>query len=496
MLAKEPSVSGPDLGQLIRNSDKLLIGGAWVSAVSGATFDVENPATGEVIAQAAAGDAADIDVAVKAARRALDGPWSKMTPMERTRLMLKLADLLETKAEEFAFLETHDVGQPLWLSRASAGGAPDVVRYNAGWVSKITGETMTPLAPGNWHAYTTRQPVGVVGLIVPWNSPYSSTISKLSGILAAGCTVIIKPAEQTPLSTVRLGELIQEVGFPDGVVNIVNGYGEKAGAALVAHPDVDKISFTGSTETGRAVLRGIAGTMKRVTLELGGKSPVIILPDADIDKAIEASAGGIFLNSGQICIAGSRLFAHRSVFDRVVEGVAKRAQALRVGPGIEPGVNMGPLVSKTQLDRVSTFLDEGRKDGAQIVTGGKRIGEKGYFLQPTVLAETNANMSVVRDEIFGPVLCAMAFDDQTLEEVAREANNTVYGLAANIWTRDISAAHKLAKMIKAGMIKINSRDFPETSMPFGGFKQSGFGRERGREGVESYTELKSVMVAL
>jgi phenylacetaldehyde dehydrogenase len=486
-----------ELAQLARNSEKMLIGGAWVDAISGATFDVEDPATGEVIAKAAKGEAADIDSAVRAARKAMDGPWSKMTPMARTRLMLKLADLLETKIEEFAFLETHDVGQPLWLSRAGATAAPDVVRYNAGWVSKITGETMTPLAPGNWHAYTTREPVGVVGLIVPWNSPYTSTISKLSGILAAGCTVVIKPAELTPLSTIRLGELIQEAGFPDGVVNIINGYGATAGAALVAHPDVDKISFTGSTETGRAVLRGVAGTLKRVTLELGGKSPVIILPDADIDKAIEASAGGIFLNSGQICIAGSRLFAHRSIFDRVVEGVAKRAESLRVGPGSEPGVNMGPLVSKTQLNRVTQFLDKGRSDGANIVTGGKRIGERGYFLQPTVVAETDPAVSIVRGEILGPVLCcAMSFDDESLEAVAREANNSIYGLAANIWTKDISSAHKLAKLIKAGMIKINSRDFPETSMPFGGFKQSGFGRERGREGVESYTEIKSVMVAL
>jgi phenylacetaldehyde dehydrogenase len=496
-MSAQPTVaSKPDLGRLTRNSCKLLIGGAWVEPRSGATFDVEDPATGEVIAKAAKGDAADIDAAVKAARSAMDGPWTKMPPMERMRLMLRLADLLENNREEFAFLETHDVGHPLWFSRAAAAGAPDVVRYNAGWISKINGETMTPLAAGNWHAYTTREPVGVVGLIVPWNSPYSSTVSKLSGILAAGCTVVIKPAEQTPLSTVRLGELIQEAGFPDGVVNVVNGSGEIAGASLVAHPDVDKISFTGSTETGRAVLRGIAGTMKRVTLELGGKSPVIILPDADIEKAIEASAGGIFLNSGQICIACSRLFAHRSVYDKVVEGVARRAEALRVGPGSEPGVNMGPLVSKSQLNRVTKFLDEGRSDGARIVTGGKRIGEKGYFLQPTVIAETNPEMSIVRDEIFGPVLCATAFDDQTIESVAREANNTIYGLAANIWTKDISAAHKLAKLLKAGMIKINSRDFPETSMPFGGFKQSGFGRERGRQGVESYTELKSVMVAL
>lgn len=480
----------------MKRRHQLLIDGKWIDAQSGKTFDVEDPASGEVVAQAADGQAADIDAAVRAAQRAMEGPWSRLTPMQRTRLMLKLADILEDHIEEFAQIETLDVGQPLWLSRAGAGGAPDVVRYNAGWASKITGETMTPLAPGDWHAYTTREPVGVVGMIVPWNSPYSTTISKLSALLAAGCSVVIKPAEQTPLATIRLGELIQEAGFPEGVVNIVTGFGETAGAALVDHPGVNKISFTGSTETGKAVLRAAAGTMKRVTLELGGKSPVIIMPDADIDKAVAMSAGGIYLNSGQICIAGSRLYAHKSVFDKVVEGLAAAAEKLKVGPGNQEGVQMGPLVSGPQLERVAGFLDSAKSDGATIVTGGGRIGDKGYFLQPTVIAGTRPDMAAVREEIFGPVLCAISYDDDTLEAIAREANDTIYGLAANIWTRDISAGHKLAKMIKAGMIKINSREFPETSMPFGGFKQSGIGRERGRAGVEMYTEIKSVMVAL
>ncbi|MEJ0024755.1 MAG: aldehyde dehydrogenase family protein [Rhizomicrobium sp.] len=486
----------PSLDHILNRRHKMLIGGAWVDARDGGLIDVEDPATGEIIAHAAAGESADIDAAVKAARRAFEGPWSRLAPMQRTALMLKLADILEAHSEEFAHIETFDVGQPLAISRPSTLGAPNTLRYFAGWASKLTGETMTPLVPGNWHAYTLREPVGVVGLIVPWNAPYTSTLNKLGALLAAGCTVVIKPAEQTPLATVRMGEFIQQAGFPDGVVNIVTGYGHTAGDALVRHPDVDKISFTGSTETGKLVLKTAAETMKRVTLELGGKSPIVILPDADLDKAIEAAALGIYRNSGQICVAGSRLFAHRDVFDRVVDGVAAYADRMKVGPGLEPGVEIGPLVSRVQMDRVVRLIGEGRSDGARVVTGGDRIGDKGYFVRPTVLVDTTPQMSVRREEIFGPVLCAASFADNDLEAIARDANDTSFGLAATIWTRDISAAHKLAKMIKAGSIKINSREFPEQSMPFGGLKQSGIGRERGREGVEEYTELKSVIVGL
>lgn len=475
---------------------KLFIGGEWVDAASSETFAIENPANGQVISHVAHGDQADMDAAAKAARRAFEGPWAKLSPMERTRLMLKLADAIEANAAEIALLETYDVGQPLWFSNAGVAGSPDVLRYFAGWASKISGETMTPLMPGNWHAYTTREPVGVVGLILPWNSPFTMAVTKVASLMAAGCTTVIKPAEEAPLSTIRFAELVQEVGFPDGVVNLVTGFGETAGAALIVHPSVDKISFTGSTETGKLILRQSADTMKRVTLELGGKSPVIILPDADLDRAIEAAAGGIFLNSGQICVAGSRLYAHKSVFKRVVDGIVDRAQKLRVGPGDNPETQMGPLVSKTQLDRVCGFIASGKEDGAEVATGGARIGKEGYFVQPTVLLNVKPDTAVIQKEIFGPVLCASSFDDEALDAVAREANSTIYGLAANIWTRDISAAHKLAKAISAGTIKINSREFPETSMPFGGFKQSGIGRERGRVGVEIYTELKSVMVAL
>ncbi|HTU09595.1 MAG TPA: aldehyde dehydrogenase family protein [Allosphingosinicella sp.] len=475
---------------------QMLIGGRWVDALSGQTIDVEDPATGEIIGQVPAGDAADIDLAVRAARAAFEDPWAQLPPMQRTRLLLKLADALEAKAEEIGLIETYDVGQPLWLSGGSAKGAPDVIRYFAGWASKLTGDTMTPLAPGNWHAYTIREPVGVVGLIVPWNSPYSIAVTKLASALAAGCTVVVKPAEQTPLSTLRLGEIIQEVGFPDGVVNIVTGLGPDAGAALVEHPDVNKISFTGSTRTGQAIVRAAAGTMKRVTLELGGKSPVIVLPDADVDRAIEATAKGIFLNTGQICLAGSRLYAHESILDRMVDGIVSHAKKLRVGPGTEAGVEMGPVVSRAQFDRVTGYIEQGRKDGVEVATGGGRLGDTGYFVEPTILTGATRDMSVVQDEIFGPVLCAMAIDDAALEEIARKANDTTYGLGANIWTRDIGAAHKLAKLIKAGNIKINTAQFPETSMPFGGYKQSGIGRERGREGVEIYTEVKSIVVGL
>lgn len=479
-----------------RGDHKLFIGGKWREAAEGGTIDVEDPATGEIIARSARGTSEDIDAAVKAARAALEGPWSKMPPMKRTNLLLDLADRLEKLNEEFALAESYDIGQPLAMSRPAAASVPDTIRYFAGWASKITGETMTPLREGEYHAFTSREPVGVVGLIVPWNSPYTIAITKMASALAAGCTVIIKPAEQTPLATVRLAEIIAETGFPDGVVNVVTGYGSEAGAALVEHPDVNKIAFTGSTETGRSILRAAAGTIKRVTLELGGKSPIIILPDADLERAIPAAANGIFLNSGQICLAGSRLYAHRDVYDRVVEGVVDWAKNLKVGQGREPGVQMGPVVSGKQLERVMSLLKQGKSEGASVVTGGEQMGDRGYFVEPTVLATTRGDMSVMRQEIFGPVLCANSFDDASVEALTSLANDTQFGLGATMWTQDITLAHRLAKRIKAGMVKINTPEFPETSMPFGGFKQSGLGRERGREGVEIYTELKSVVVGL
>jgi len=379
----------------------------------------------------------------------------------------------------------------------AVNGVAECLRYFAGWAGKINGETPTISAP-NHHVYTLREPVGVVGAIVPWNFPLAMAVSKIAPALAVGCTVVLKPAELTPLTAIRLGQLIQQVGFPPGVVNIVTGFGDPAGKALVEHPDVDKISFTGSTAVGKSIVAGAAGNLKRVALELGGKSPVIVFPDADLDRAIEGAANGIFRNAGQVCVAGSRLYVHKKVFDRVVAGVVERARKLKVGSGMEPGTEMGPLVSQKQLDRVSGYVESGREQGAEVVVGGKRMEGLGggYFMQPTVLAQTNRDMRVVREEIFGPVVCAMPIDDDDLDRIARVANETDYGLSSNIWTRDISVAHKLAKKIKAGMVRINGGQGLDYALPFGGYKQSGWGRENGREGVEAYTEVKSVSVAL
>lgn len=475
---------------------KILIGSEWVNGASGEMIDVVNPATGKKITTIAAGDAVDIDLAVTAARAAFEGPWSKLTPMQRTKLMLKLADLFERDSKIIAALETSDVGQPTWLANGAAGGAPDVMRYFAGWASKIYGETIKPLAPGDWHAYTTREPVGVVGMIVPWNSPYSSVTPKLGALLAAGCTVVIKPAEDASLTLIKMAELVLEAGFPEGVVNIVTGYGSVAGAALVDHRDVDKISFTGSTETGKAVLRATAGTMKRVTLELGGKSPIIVMPDADISKAAGAAAMAMMLNSGQICTAGTRVFIHHSVHDEFVAQVVEKAKSFKVGPGDNPDNQMGPLVSATQLERVINYIALGQSEGAELLTGGKRIGDEGYFVEPTVFTNAKPGMRIIEEEIFGPVQTIQSFDDDDLEAIARKANESIFGLSAYIWTQNLSTAHKLAGMIKAGVIQVNAAAAPETALPFGGYKQSGIGRERGRSGVEMYTEVKSVLMAL
>ncbi len=477
---------------------KLFINGEWVPARSGKTFDVINPATGQVIAKAAAGDAADIDLAVKAARKAFEsGPWPSMPPSARAKLMWKLAEAFEANGDEVATIETLDNGMPFRVARfAAVNGVAECLRYFAGWAGKINGETPTIAAP-NHHVYTLREPVGVVGAIVPWNFPLAMAVSKIAPALAVGCTVVLKPAELTPLSAVRLGQLIQEVGFPPGVVNIVTGFGDPAGKALVEHPDVDKISFTGSTVVGKSIVAGAAGNLKRVALELGGKSPVIVFPDADLERATDGAADGIFRNAGQVCVAGSRLYVHKKIFDKVVEGVVERAKKLKVGSGLEPDTQMGPLVSQKQLERVSGYIDSGKQQGAEVVVGGQRVeGKAGYFMQPTVLAETNRDMRVVREEIFGPVVCAMPIDDDDLDRIARIANDTDYGLSSNIWTRDISVAHKLAKKIRAGMVRINGGMGLDYALPFGGYKQSGWGRENGREGAEAYTEVKSITVAL
>src|ERR1700733_8805851 len=420
---------------------KLLIDGKWVAARSGKTFPVEDPATEETIAHVPAGDKADIDLAVAAARRAFEtGPWSRISPGDRSRLVWQLGDLLEKHIDEFAELEALDNGKPVTNARkGDVQGSIDMLRYMAGWSTRLNGETIPVSSPGNWHAYTLREPVGVVGQIIPWNFPLMMAAWKLAPALAAGCTIVLKPAEQTPLTALRFGELIQEAGIPDGVVNIVTGYGETAGAALANHPDVDKVAFTGSTEVGKLIVKAAAGNLKRVSLELGGKSPAIVFPDADLDLAIFGTAEAIFYNQGQCCTAGSRLFAHKSIYDKIVAGVSEEAGKLKVGHGLDPSVNLGPLVSKEQHERVKGFLEAGRQEGAEVVTGGKVVGNQGYFVEPTVLARTDRNMKVVREEIFGPVVCVQSFDDADLDAVAKFANDTEYGLSSSVWTRNLKA---------------------------------------------------------
>jgi phenylacetaldehyde dehydrogenase len=477
---------------------KLLIGDAWVDARSGKRFAVFDPASGQQVATVAEGGVADIDAAVTAARAAFeDGPWPRMKPTERGKLVWKLADVLEAHADELAQIESLDNGKPITDARGvDLPFSCELLRYMAGWATKITGQSIPLSAPGDWHAYSIREPVGVVGQIIPWNFPLMMAVWKIAPALTAGCTIVLKPAEQTPLSAIRLGELIQEAGFPPGVVNIVTGDGETAGAALAVHPDVDKVAFTGSTEVGKLIVKAAAGNLKKVSLELGGKSPAVVFADADLDVAIPGTANGIFFNMGQCCTAGSRLYAHRRVFDRLMAGLSDEASKLRIGPGLDPETRVGPLVSQEQFDRVTGFLAAGRAEGAEFVTGGARHGNEGYFVQPTVLANTTPTMSVVREEIFGPVVCAMPFDDEDLERIAREANATSYGLAASIWTRDIGVAHKLARRIKAGSVWINVHNFNDVALPFGGYKQSGWGREMGYEAIELYTETKAVAARL
>jgi len=477
---------------------ELLIGGKWRPASSGKVLDVFNPATGEVFARAAAGEAADVDAAVKAARHALEkSTWRTTSPAERARLLWKLSDAIEANASELAMLETLDNGMPLWVAQMwNIPKAVECLRYYSGWPMRLTGETLPVSTPGEYHTYTRKEPIGVVGQIVAWNMPFGMAVGKIAPALAAGCTVVLKPAEQTPLSAIRLGELIQEVGFPEGVVNIVTGTGESAGRPLVEHPDVDKIAFTGSTRVGKSILSAAGSTLKRVTLELGGKSPVFIFPDAELEGATAAAANGIFFNTGQICAAGSRLFVHERVYDRVMEGVVNRARTLKIGPGSEPDTFMGPVVSAQQLERVTGYVRAGQSQGAQIVAGEQTLPAKGYFVRPTVLSNVTPEMTVMREEIFGPVVCALRFGDEDMDAIARVANDTSYGLSAYIWTSNVSVAHKLASRIKAGSISVNGGAGMDFTMPFGGFKQSGLGREHGREGVEAYTETKTISITL
>ncbi|MBC8167129.1 MAG: aldehyde dehydrogenase family protein [Bryobacteraceae bacterium] len=489
----------PEISSFLSKPRRMLINNQWVESVSGKSFPVYNPATGEELARVAHGEAQDIELAVKAARKAFDsGPWRKLTPSERGRLLWKLADLIEAHSEEFAQLETLDNGKPLTVARgADIPLVVDQFRYFAGWTTKIEGNTIpisVPYTPGaQYLVYTQREPTGVVGQIIPWNFPLLMATWKLAPALAAGCTVILKPAEQTPLSALLLGELFVQAGFPEGVVNIVTGFGD-AGAALAAHNDVDKIAFTGSTEVGKLVLQAAGGNLKKVTLELGGKSPNIVLKDADLSTAIDGASNAIFFNHGQCCAAGSRLFVEHSIFDKVVEGVAERAGKIRVRSGMDPESDMGPLVSQEQMERVCSYLESGYSEGARALTGGKRSAGTGYFVEPTVLVGASDDAKVSQEEIFGPVVTAVPFRE--MDELMSRANNTVYGLAAGIWTSNLSNAHRIAAELKAGTVWINCYNIFDAALPFGGYKQSGWGREMGHEALENYTEKKAVCVRI
>ncbi len=498
-------INVPGLGAaaaaFITRTGRLLIDGQWVPAASGKVFDTIDPATEKVITQLAEGDREDVDRAVRAARRAFDdSDWSRMRPAGRERLLLKLADLIETHADELAQLESLDNGKLVFLARVvDVQGTVDFFRYMAGWATKIEGRTLDVSCgfPGEeYQAFTLRQPVGVVGQIVPWNFPLAMAAWKLAPALATGCTVVIKPAEQTSLTTLRLGELIMEAGFPAGVVNIITGFGETAGAALTAHPEVDKIAFTGSTSVGKLIGKSAMDTVKRFSLELGGKSPVIVDRDVDLDQVIPGAANGIFFNSGQVCTAGSRLYVEESIFDKVVSGIADIAKGIKLGAGYDPasGAQLGPVVSDEQLGRVLGYIEKGREEGGEVLAGGARQGNQGYFVQPTVFTNLGPSSTLIREEIFGPVLVATPY--KSIDDLAALANNTSFGLAASVWTNNLSFAHKLTRRIRAGTVWVNTHNIVDPNLPFGGMKQSGIGRENGAAAIDLYTETKTVLMKL
>jgi len=472
----------------------MLIDGQWVDAASGKKFETLNPATGEVLATVAEGDAEDINRAVAAARRAFEGPWSKVKPFERQSLLLKLADLVEKNFEELSQLDTLDMGAPISRTRGNKLRVLGMLRYYAGQATALHGETIENSLPGEIFSYTLKEPVGVVGAIIPWNGPLGASVWKIGPAIATGCTVILKPAEEAPLTSLRLAELCMEAGIPPGVVNVVPGYGETAGAALASHPGVDKVAFTGSHVTGQSIVRASAGNLKRVSLELGGKSPDIVFADADLDAAVPGAAMAVFANSGQICSAGTRLFVESEIYDEFVGRVAEFGKKLQVGNGLDPNTQIGPLVSAQQMERVSGYLDIGQKEGAKALAGGGRLTEgalsKGYFVQPTVFANVQDNMRIAQEEIFGPVVVIVPFDGE--DEAVRIANDVRYGLAAGIWTSDVGRAHRVAHRLEAGSIWVNQYGVYPSEAPFGGYKESGTGYDLGLESLSEYLETKNI----
>lgn len=489
----------PEVASFVSRDRQMLIGGQWVDAASGRTFATHDPATGEVITNVAHGEKADIDRAVAAARAAYEGPWSRMRPNQRERLIWRVGDILSERAEVFGQLEALDNGKSVAIATAvDVEWSADVWRYNAGLATKIRGSAITPSMPfadpnADFHAYTRRESLGVCGQIVPWNFPLLMATWKLAPALAAGNTVILKPAEQTPLTALLLAEVFEEAGFPPGVVNVVTGFGD-AGAALSAHNDVDKVAFTGSTEVGKKIIAASAGNLKKVSLELGGKSPNIVYADADLDAAVAGSVAAWMFNHGQSCVAGTRLFVQRSIFDEFTQAVADAASKAKMGPGLDPTTELGPLVSQEQFDRVNSYIQQGLADGARALTGGTPWTKAGYFVEPTVFVDVKPEFSIVEEEIFGPVVAALPFDDE--EDVAAAANRSIYGLAAGIWTKDISKAHRTAARVQAGSVWVNQYNGFDTALPFGGFKQSGWGRELGDSALDLYTQNKSVNIAL